>query len=473
MYGPQSTRVDTERYGRAVVIGGSMAGSLAAAGLAQHFDEVLVLDRDTFPDTPDQRRGVPQGFHFHALLAGGLAAIDQLLPEFSKELVGQGAVTASVTSDIRYRQRCGWLPVFEGNLKVVLASRQLIEWVVRKQAGALGTVRYLPSTTALGLSTVKGRVNGVRIRNEQTGGESVLDADLAVDASGRSSKAADWLQELDFPRPSETKVNARWGYTSAFVRVPESWEPGFKAMYCPPLGQGAPEGGAATRGFGLFAQEGDRRWILTVQGSAGDYPPRDEAGLRAYVASIGVPDITEAISRFDFLDSIHVWRDTTNRLRDYAGLTRRPENFVLLGDAVAAFNPVYGQGMTVAALSAVTLSRELTDHKSRRSGDLTGLAERFQKQLDAVIQFCWSVSTGQDYRVPGVKVFLDGKPQQPPTAAAEFSDRLLAYVARDAERYLQFQETNHLLRSPEWLRSEEVIAEIQADWDELGKLVLV
>ncbi|GAA4554483.1 NAD(P)/FAD-dependent oxidoreductase [Pseudonocardia xishanensis] len=461
-----------ERSGRAIVIGGSMAGSLAAAALSRHFAEVTVLDRDAFPEKPDHRKGVPHGHHFHALLAGGREAIDSLLPDFSRRAVEDGAHTLSVTADVRYRQRCGWMPRFPGALEVVMASRPFIEWTVRELAGQIDGIHYRPRTSVLGLRLADGRVTGVSVKDEQSGAESDLDADLVVDASGRNSKASSWLRELGYPSPSETTVNAHWGYSSVFVRVPKGWDPGFRAMYTPPLGEGAPEGGARTRGCAMWVQEGEDRWIFTVQGAAGDYPPRDEAGLRAYVATIGVAEVDAAVAEFEFISPVQVWRDTTNRLRDYANLAMRPENFVLLGDSVAAFNPVYGQGMTMAAISAVTLDRELQNVPSTRPDALAGLAERFQKSLDGSIQFCWSTSTGQDYRVPGVELMVDGQAQPSPAGEAEFSDRLLAFVSRDRETYEKFMETTQLIRSPEWLAGDEVVSAIQADWDELGKLVL-
>jgi hypothetical protein len=299
----------------------------------------------------------------------------------------------------------------------------------------------------------------------------VLDADLVVDTSGRSAKTFDWLKELGYPVPSEVSVDARWGYASVFVRVPENWDPGFRAVHAQPLGDGFAEGGAGTRGCSMWVQEGERRWIFTVQGAAGDYPPRDESALRAYVNTIGVPEVDQALEQFEFLGPVQIWRSTVSRRRDYANLERRLENFILMGDSVAAFNPVYGQGMTVSALSGVALSEELTQHRAEHGNDLLGFAERFQRRLDQAVAYCWASSTQQDLGIPGVEVKVDGVLQEPPKAEMEYTDRLTVYITRNHELWVKWLESTHLLRPGDWLESEEIVSAVKANWDELGEAV--
>jgi 2-polyprenyl-6-methoxyphenol hydroxylase-like FAD-dependent oxidoreductase len=460
-----------ERMKRAVVIGGSIAGSLAAAALADHFAEVVVLDRDHLPEQPEQRKAVPQGYHYHALLGGGRERMNQLLPGFKKELVRQGAPSVAVTSEILMRLRCGWAPRFESDVVTIMASRPLIEFAVRKLAREIPNVEYRTGKTVYGLTTQDGRADGVRVRDLESRAESVLAADLVVDTSGRSAKTFDWLKELGYPVPSEVNVDARWGYASVFARVPENWDPGFRAVHAQPLGDGFAEGHAGTRGCSMWVQEGERRWIFTVQGAAGDYPPRDENALRAYVNTIGIPEVDQALEQFEFMGPVQIWRSTVSRRRDYANLERRLENFILMGDSVAAFNPVYGQGMTVSALAGVALSEELTQHRAEHGNDLLGFAERFQRRLDQAVAYCWASSTQQDFGIPGVEVKVDGVRQEPPKAEMEYTDRLTAYITRNPELWVKWLESTHLLRPGDWLESDEIVSAVKANWDELGEAV--
>ncbi|MBK1787123.1 FAD-dependent oxidoreductase [Prauserella cavernicola] len=457
-----------EKFRRAVIIGGSMAGSLTAAAVAPHFEEVLVLDRDEFPQTPQQRNGVPQGAHFHALLAAGRNAMDELLPEFSTLAVKMGAAELDSTADVMRLDRAGWSPRFSSPLTFIMASRPLLEWVVRDRASAIESVSFRPRHEVAGLLSENGAVTGVRLADG-----TQLAADLVVDASGRRSVAPGWLDELGYPRPVETLVNAHWGYASTFVRVPQDWDPGFRALACVPYGEGALTTAAERRAMAMWVVEGERRWILTVQGSAGDYPPRKEADLKEFVGSIGVPELDQALSEIEYPERILIWRDTTNRMRDYAGSAERPENFFTIGDAWTAFNPVYGQGMTVAALSARALSHEIAAHLRERPGTLRGLADRFYDRTSELVTFCWNSSTALDYRIPGVEVTVDGRPQDQSESAGslEFSDRLAVWASLDKDRYVKYRETTQLLRSNDWLRSDDVVDEIKDRWEELGALL--
>jgi 2-polyprenyl-6-methoxyphenol hydroxylase-like FAD-dependent oxidoreductase len=468
MVDSSQTVVRGARFGRAVVIGGSVVGTLAAVALAKHFDEVTIVDRDSFPTDPRQRKGVPQGHHYHALLSGGRKTMDQLLPGFEKKLLDNGAVPASVTGDVVSRYRAGYTLRYESDVVTVLASRPLIEWTVRSLAKELDNLRYQERTTVTGLEFGEGRVTGVKVRDDETKLESVLSADFVVDSSGRPSKTPVWLEEAGFSRPSETVINARWGYASAYIKFSDGWEPPFQALACPPLQQGFPVGGAGTRGCAMWVQEGGERWILTAQGSGGDYPPRTEAALREFIASIGLAEANEALEHMEFLTPVQIWRDTTQRRRDYLNLEKRAENLAVIGDAVAAFNPVYGQGMTVGARAAAALEQTLANHAD---DDLAGVAEQYHRELEDAVAYCWSSSAGGDYAVAGVEMSIDGEAVDPPAAEIDFTERFMAYVLRDKELYVKWLRSTHLLLAPDWQREASLVAAIEAEWDELGDVV--
>jgi 2-polyprenyl-6-methoxyphenol hydroxylase-like FAD-dependent oxidoreductase len=461
------TGMTDPRFPRAVIVGGSIAGTLAAAALADSFDEVLLLDRDQLPDAAVFRKGVPQGAHFHALLAAGREAMDELLPGFSDHAFAMGAARLDSALDVMRLDRVGWSPRFASTLEFLMASRPLIEKALRDCTQRLPNLTYRSDVEVTALTAEAGRVTGVRLAD---GCE--LRADVVIDASGRSSRAPRWLNDLGYPGPVESVVNAHWGYTSTFLRVPENWDPGFQALAVTPFGDGAVTPEAATRAMAMWVVEGDRRWILTVQGSAGDHPPRTDEGVREFVSRIGVPELDASLGQVEFADQIATWRDTRSRLRDFPALSEFPERLLVVGDAWMGFNPVYGQGMTAAALQGTHLRRALADLRRDGDGSLDGLATRFYAAANPMIQYCWTSSNTLDYRIPGVEFTVDGVDQPAPVSSSDFSDRLAAYMALDPDRYIRYRETTQLLRSPEWLQSEEIIQAIKESWDELGNAVV-
>jgi 2-polyprenyl-6-methoxyphenol hydroxylase-like FAD-dependent oxidoreductase len=455
------------RLRRTIIVGGSVAGTLAAAAVSPYFDEVLVVDRDRLPDAATFRKGVPQGAHFHALLAAGRRAMDELLPGFSERAFSMGAARLDSALDVMRLDRVGWSPRFASTLEFLMASRPLIEGALRDRARMLPNVVYRNSTEVTGLVVTDGHVTAVRTAD----GEE-LSADLIVDASGRSSRAPEWLAAAGYSRPVESVVNAHWGYSSTFLRVPENWDPGFRALAVTPFGQDALTPAAATRAMAMWEIEGDRRWILTVQGSAGDHPPRDEARLREFVSSIGVPELDRALSEVEFPEPISLWRDTRSRLRDYPAQTNRPEGFLAFGDSWMGFNPVYGQGMTAAAITATYLRDEIGARFTERGGSVDGLAACFYTRAAPLIEYCWNTSNTLDFRIPGVEVTVGDVAQQVETTSSDFADRMAAYMAIDQDRYTRYRETTQLLRTPEWLQSDEIVHAVKENWDELGAVVV-
>jgi 2-polyprenyl-6-methoxyphenol hydroxylase-like FAD-dependent oxidoreductase len=460
--------VDPPRYGRALVIGGSIAGSAAAAALAGFFREVTILDRDQLPDSPAPRRGAPHSHQYHALTVGGRLALEDLLPGLTEEAIAAGVPYIDPCFDMRSGQKAGWLPKFRSDMRLLMPTRTFLEWLIRSRVRALPNVSFLPGISVSGLRARDGKVIGVSAVDSSDDTELTLDADLVVDASGRSSRAPNWLAELGFPKPAESVVNAHWGYTTTYFRPPADWKPGFEGLYLGPTVNGA--GLSATRGGAMWRQEGGT-WVLTAQGCARDYPPSNEAGVRAYLKSVGSTDLVPVIEGFEFVAPVQSWRNTANRLRDFAGLTTRPERFIALGDSVAALNPIYGQGMSSAAFSARELRDLLADFtRSNTAADLDGFAELFPNKVKRIIINCWNFSTSSDYNVPGVEV--DGRPLTPDERpeGAEYARRVVALATEDTEICRKFMESMQMVRTTEWMAEPALQARVKQDWDRLGTL---
>ena len=382
----------------AVVLGGSLAGLLAARVLSDHFEHVTLIERDVYPDTPETRRGIPQANHVHGLLLRGRQALEELFPGLQDEMIAEGAPLLDMANDIAWYTRAGWAIRFPSDLKVLAFTRPLLDFHVRRRLNQNPRIEIMDNTEVLRLlpDSVENRVSGVlvcaRAADVDRRVAKAISADLIIDATGRASRAPRWLKDLCYDAPEETVVNAHLGYASRLYRVPDNFNGDWTCAYV----QSAPP--ERKRGAILFRVEGNR-WLVTLIGGGRDYPPSDEAGFLEFARSLPVSIIYDAICSAEPISPIKTHRGTENRVRRFERANQLPENFLLLGDAVCAFNPVYGQGMTIASLGALTLQKCLREQeRTHPDGSLTGLARNFQKQLAKVNKAPWLLATGEDYR---------------------------------------------------------------------------
>jgi 2-polyprenyl-6-methoxyphenol hydroxylase-like FAD-dependent oxidoreductase len=340
----------------AVVIGGSMAGLLAARVLSDHFAQVTIVERDRLTGDAEPRKGVPQGRHVHALLARGAVIMGEYFPDLFLTLVQDGAILVSM-EDLRWNQLGVWMAPVPSPVKTLFQSRPFLEQHVRDQLAARDNVHIRDACEISQLCAHNNRVTGIVLRyrsGEQR--EEALSADLIVDASGRGSRAPQWLNSLGYGNVQETSVKIDVGYATRIYRCPAQLPAGWKVLVI----YGRPP--ADKRGGFILPIEGGY-WMVTLQGALRDYPPDDEAGFLEFARSLAQPDLYEAIKDAEPVTPISVHKFPANRWRHYERMKRLPEGFIIMGDAACSFNPVYSQGMSVAAIEAQTFDRCLREQE--------------------------------------------------------------------------------------------------------------
>ncbi|MFF4319241.1 FAD-dependent oxidoreductase [Streptomyces sp. NPDC001568] len=369
---------------RVVIVGGSIAGMLAAAAVKEHVDSVEILEAHDLPAGPEPRTGVPQAAHIHWLQAGGAEAIDTLLPGSIDRLLAAGAHRIPVTTDMVIFSPEGWYRRWQrATHYVITASRDLTDLVVREEVLKDSRVTVRGNTRAVGLLGDRHAVRGVRIRDAD-GVEAELRADLVIDASGRASRLPRWLARLGIANLAEEHLDSGMVYASRLYRAPvptRGW-PVVGVQADPRLRQPAKAGG-------ILPIDGDR-WHVSLMGAPGGEPTRAPEEFEPFARTLRHPLVADLLEHAEPLGDVSLTRSTANRRYYYERLGARPEGLVALGDSVATFNPVYAQGMSVAALGALALRDVLA------TGSTRDPARRAQRAIARPVDIAWALATGQD-----------------------------------------------------------------------------
>lgn len=405
------------RSGHAVVIGGSLTGMLAAAALSGTMARVTVVERHELPHGPLPRQGVPQARHAHLMWSGGARALDAVLPGSTERLLDAGARRFSAPDDMVVLTSRGWLPRHPGRQFFLGCTRDLLDWVVRDLVTRRSGVRTMPGRSVVGLRGTATAVTGVLVGDGRR--EETLEADLVVDASGRGSSLPRWLDRLGLPAVRTDVVDSGLGYASRYFKAP----PGtgdFPVVNVQADARRPVPGLSAT----LLPVE-DGRWLVTLAGTRGGVPTGTPADFEDFARRLRHPVIADLISRATPLSDVTVSRSTANQRRRYERMPVWPDGLVVLGDALSHFNPLYGQGMAVAAQQALLLRDAVADAAVRNRS--AGLARRVVRAAARAAEPAWALACGQDLRYPGV----EGRQPGPlGTVLTRYSDRLMAAATR-------------------------------------------
>jgi 2-polyprenyl-6-methoxyphenol hydroxylase-like FAD-dependent oxidoreductase len=427
---------------RAIVLGGSLAGLLSARALAEHVDEVVIIERDRISDAPGPRRGVPQARHLHGLLKRGELVIDGLFPGIAQALLDAGAVPVRFCADVRWYHHGNWKVQAGDGVVAKFMSRSLLEDEVRGRALRHPRIRLLEECSAQQLLATGDRrvVTGVRYRPATAShgdgdGLPRLDADLVVDATGRGTRAVAWLRALGYGEPPASTVGINVGYSSQILRLHDPDSLGAKAMII------VPRPAQRTRAAALMPIEGGR-WLCSAAGFVGDHPPRDRADFLRFVAELPTPALHHAIHDAEPLTPIAHLRFPENRWTHFERMKRFPDRFVVVGDAVGCFNPVYGQGMTAAALTAEALGRFVASGALAPQHD--GSTLRLRRQIAKIVKHVWMMSASEDLNYPGVEG------SRPPGHAALrwYLGKVHSATATDPVALDGFLRVGHMLAPP-------------------------
>lgn len=364
---------------RAVVLGGGWAGMLAAHVLSRHLTTVTVVERDILPDGPHHRKGQPQARHVHVLWSSGVRIVEHLLPGTTDRLLASGARRIGFHSDLVTLTSAGWQYRFPATAYAMMCTRPLLDWTVREAILAGGRIRVEQGTEAVDLAGDRSRVTGVRVRDADGGEPRLLEADLVVDATGRASRLGRWLAALGLPTAEQDVVDAGIGYATRMFKAPEGAGSAFPAIQvaADPLTRQPGRFGV------VYPQEGGR-WLVTLTSTRGAPLPGSEDEFGAYAKELRHPIVSDLTGVAEPIGPVFRSHSGANRRLYPERMPQWPEGLLILGDSLAAFNPVYGHGMSSAARAAEALERELA-----RDGFGEGRGRQIQRALSEMVDDPW------------------------------------------------------------------------------------
>lgn len=434
------------------MLGAGISGLCAARALSGFFERVTVVERDTLPETSDVRRGVPQGAHVHSLTPGGATALEELFPGFVHELAADGGTLAGALDELDivfFGSRLRQVPLGQ----VLQVSRPFLEDRLRARVLALPGVSLrsgLEATTPLAaapLADGRAGVTGVRLaRPGEPDSVETVAADLVVDAMGRAGRGAAWLRSLGYQEPATTRLPVDVAYASRRYRVTQGALGPAKGVLI-----GATQ--ARPRGAVLTQQENDS-WVLSLYGFGKDHhPPGSPERFLDFAEPLLTAGTRAALRAAEPITGVSTFHYPASLRRDFHRLRRLPEGLVSVGDAVCSLNPIYGAGMTVAALEARALRKCLAD-------GVAGLPRRFYREAARAVRLPWLFSTMADRSMPQV-------PGTHPAVAGLLAKSFRATMRAAAEDALvatAVWNAVSLTGSPAELARPRVIASVLRHW---------
>lgn len=418
----------------AIVMGGSIAGLCAAAALAKNFDRVTVLERDPEPGCLPHR-GVPQGNHVHVLLRRGQQIIEALLPGTFDQLRDAGARPVDLGSGFRWFQFGGWKASSEIGVDMWMQTRPMLEHHVRESVRRLANVELRFEAGIDEPVHEGGRVRAVRMRDGE-----LIEADLVVDATGRGSHSAGWLEQWGYGRVKEQEVEVGLAYTSGIFEMPAGQQPE-KALAIFHLAPGNRRAGL------VFPVEGNRV-MITLLGYHGDHAPTDLAGFKAWARGLLRPDVADLLQHARLVSELRRFTYPTQVRRCYGTMLRLPNNYLVMGDAMCSFDPTFGQGMSVAAVQAEALTQLHPGMSTRR----------WQRKLARVTLLPFSMTANEAHR------WAETTGWQPPLARVQrwYIARVFEAACTDAFIYRRLMEVMHFIVGPTNLFTPRVMAHLFA-----------
>ncbi|HDR4865840.1 TPA: FAD-dependent monooxygenase [Bacillus cereus] len=433
-------------FNKAIVIGGSMAGKFAAKALSTSFKEVIIIEAGERWDGKSLRKRVPQSNHPHVLLKGGENAIEELFPNITNELIEAGSIINNFTRDLKWHQFGLWKQPFIGEVHMIQQSRPLLEWHIQKRIHQISniTIKYETLVKGLLVDAKLNKVWGVKVKYLETNTQEGVHADLVVDASGFGSKSIEWLREYEI-KVQEEKVRIDLFYATKMFKLKENEELDCCNMLMSPSFPDNP--------YGVLIQTiEDNRYFVTFSGYANEKAPQTDDEFYDFAENLSISNVTDFLNKAEGITDIKTYKIPYQVRRRFDLVNNVPEGLLVVGDAQCRFDPVFGQGVSVAAMEAHQLQLLLQDRKQL---DKT-FTQQFYKKAATIIETPWDMTTTEISRHPQLKRELTTKQK----FQLWYTKQIYRLSASNSDVYIRLVRVMNLIRSPFHLFHPKVLLSV-------------
>ncbi|MCC2495425.1 FAD-dependent monooxygenase [Bacillus cereus] len=433
-------------FNKAIVIGGSMAGKFAAKALSTSFKEVIIIEAGERWDGKSLRKRVPQSNHPHVLLKGGENAIEELFPNITNELIEAGSIINNFTRDLKWHQFGLWKQPFIGEVHMIQQSRPLLEWHIQKRIHQISniTIKYETLVKGLLVDAKLNKVCGVKVKYLETNTQEEVHADLVVDASGFGSKSIEWLREYEI-KVQEEKVRIDLFYATKMFKLKENEELDCCNMLMSPSFPDNP--------YGVLIQTiEDNRYFVTFSGYANEKAPQTDDEFYDFAENLSISNVTDFLNKAEGITDIKTYKIPYQVRRRFDLVNNVPEGLLVIGDAQCRFDPVFGQGVSVAAMEARQLQLLLQDRKQL---DKT-FTQQFYKKAATIIETPWDMTTTEISRHPQLKRELTTKQK----FQLWYTKQIYRLSASNSDVYIRLVRVMNLIRSPFHLFHPKVLLSV-------------
>ncbi|MDK3010978.1 FAD/NAD(P)-binding protein [Bacillus sp. RB3] len=433
-------------FNKAIVIGGSMAGKFAAKALSTSFKEVIIIEAGERWDGKSLRKRVPQSNHPHVLLKGGENAIEELFPNITNELIEAGSIINNFTRDLKWHQFGLWKQPFIGEVHMIQQSRPLLEWHIQKRIHQISniTIKYETLVKGLLVDAKLNKVCGVKVKYLETNTQEEVHADLVVDASGFGSKSIEWLREYEI-KVQEEKVRIDLFYATKMFKLKENEELDCCNMLMSPSFPDNP--------YGVLIQTiEDNRYFVTFSGYANEKAPQTGDEFYDFAENLSISNVTDFLNKAEGITDIKTYKIPYQVRRRFDLVNNVPEGLLVIGDAQCRFDPVFGQGVSVAAMEAYQLQLLLQDRKQL---DKT-FTQQFYKKAATIIETPWDMTTTEISRHPQLKRELTTKQK----FQLWYTKQIYRLSASNSDVYIRLVRVMNLIRSPFHLFHPKVLLSV-------------